>query len=675
MNSKSILGAALVGVGIAGAANAAEILVTGDISTSTTWTANNTYNLQTQIYVVSGATLTIEAGTVIASDTNVGGSLAVSRGAQIIANGTQSNPIIFTSKADVATWVGGDPKTGTWRVAANEWGNITICGNGYISENANGAAIPNTSAPSASNYGLMEGLVEAFPGDTRVRYGGGNDDDDSGSLRYVSLRFGGRVVALNNELNGLSLGGVGRGTDIDHIEIMNNVDDGIEIWGGTVNLKYFSIWNIGDDSLDIDQGWRGKAQFGLIVQGYSGVASQGSGVGDNCIEVDGAEQSDYQPVTTGAVYNMTVIGQPISGDHGTAWRDNARLQVRNSIFMDLGERLVQIDNVDGDGGQGYGFNGTLSWADTWNTDFNAAPATGNDPIGLPNFYSSQTSGKLAEIKDSVFFRNQNASAYTEATARGAYPGNATNNNVDAGNLVANMPIRSITRGPATPVLALTMVPVIGLDPRPAGAALVSVGQAPNDGFFTPGQYRGAFAPDCFQSWLDTWTASFAFGFTPASNSSATEFCFGDGTGVACPCANSSAVGDEVGCLNSLNVGGKLRIAGCPSIANDTVVLTGSQMPNSSALYFQGTTQQAGGNGVAFGDGKRCAAGAVIRLGTKNNSAGTSQYPVSGDLSVSVRGAITAPGTRTYQCWYRNAANFCTASTFNLSNGLEVVWEL
>ncbi len=675
MNSKSILGAALIGVGIAGAANAAEILVTGDITTSTTWTANNTYNLQTQIYVVSGATLTIEAGTVIASDTNIGGSLAVTRGAQLIANGTAQNPIIFTSKADVATWTGGDPKTGNWRVANNEWGNVTFCGTGYVSENINGAMVPNTSAPSPTNYGLMEGLVEAFPGDTRVRYGGGNDDDDSGTLRYVSLRFGGKVVGLGNELNGLSLGGVGRGTDIDHVEIMNNVDDGIEIWGGTVNLKYVSIWNIGDDSFDIDQGWRGKAQFGLLVQGYSSVAGQGSGVGDNCFEMDGAEQSDYQPVTTGSIYNFTVIGQPIDGDHGTAWRDNARMQIHNSIFMDIGEQVVKFDNVDGDGGQGYGFNGTLSWPATWTTDYNAVPVRPNDPVGLPGFYASQTSGKLAEIKDCVFFRNQFGSAYTEATARGAYPGNGTNNNVDAGNLVANMPIRSLTRGPVTPVLALNMVPVIGLDPRPAGAALVSVGQAPNDGFFTPAQYRGGFAPDCVQSWLDNWTASFAFGFTPANNAMVTEYCFGDGSGAACPCANSSAVGDNVGCLSSLGLGGKLRATGCPSISADTVALQGSQMPNSSALYFQGTTQQAGGSGAVFGDGKRCAAGMVIRLGTKNNSAGASRYPVGADPLVSVRGNITAPGTRTYQCWYRNAANFCTASTFNLTNGLEIAWTL
>ncbi len=671
MISKLLFGTAMVGAGFAGAANAAEILVTTDIATSVTWTANNTYNLQQQVYVLPGATLTIEAGTVIASDTGIGGSIAVTRGAQIIANGTAQLPIIFTSKADVATWVGGNPKTGTARLGVNEWGNLTICGNGYISENA---VVANTPAPSAANYANMEGLTEAFPGDTRVRYGGGNDDDDSGSLRYVSFRYGGRVIGLNNELNGLSLGGVGRGTDINFVEIFNNVDDGIEIWGGTVNLKNFSIWNIGDDSLDVDQGWRGKAQFGLIVQGYSAVASQGSGVGDNAIEIDGAEQSDYQPVTTTSIYNMTVIGQPISGDHGTAWRDNARAQIRNSIFMDLGERLVQLDNIDGDGGQGYGFNGTLSWANTWTTAYNAAPAVPNDPIGLPGFYAAQTSGNLIEVTDSVFYRNLFGTAYTEATARGVLPASGTNNNVDAGSAAIDQPIKSITRGPVTPVGSLTMLPVIGLDPRPAAAALTSIGSAPNDGFFTPASYRGAFATGNVQHWLCDWTATFAYGLTPAADLG-TLYCFGDGTGTACPCANDSAVGDNVGCLSSLNLGGKLRATGCSNISNDTVVLTGTQMPNSSALYFQGTTQQAGGAGGAFGDGKRCAAGSVIRLATKFNSAGASQYPVGADLDVSVRGLVTVPGTRTYQCWYRNAAAFCTASTFNLSNGLEIVWEL
>ena len=654
---------------LAASANAAEILVSADIATSTTWTANNTYNLTTQVYVLPGATLTIEPGTVIAStpSANGSGSLAITKGAQIIANGTKTQPIIMTSTADVATWVNGNQQTGTWRAAANEWGNLTIMGDAYISENATAG---NTATPSASNYALMEGLTAAFPGDTRVNYGGGNDDDDSGSIKYFSIRYGGRVVGLANELNGLSLGGIGRNTEIDYIEIMNNVDDGIEIWGGTVNLKHVAIWNIGDDSLDIDQGYRGKIQFGLIVQGYSLLASQGSGTGDNCIEIDGAEQSDFQPVTTTTLYNFTVIGQPVSGDHGVAYRDNARVQVRNSIFMDLGERLVAIDNVDGDGGLGYGINGTLSWANTWTTAYNNYSAV-NAPANPAAFYTAQTSGFLNEITDTVAFRNLNASAYTEANNRGVFA--AGNNNVlTVGTAAADAPIVSITRGPnVTTSGSLVMQPVIGLDPRPKNAALTSVFSAPADGFFVPAQYRGAFAPT--ESWLSDWSASFAFGFTPNIDVG-TAYCFGDGSGTACPCANAGTAGN--GCANSINPNGaNLRATGVASIVEDTVTLIGAGMPNSSALYFQGTAQAGSGAGTLFGDGLRCAAGSVIRLGTKVNAANTSRYPTAGNLSVSVKGNVTVPGTRNYQVWYRNAAAFCTASTFNLTNGVSISWHL
>jgi hypothetical protein len=411
----------------------------------------------------------------------------------------------MTSKADVATWTGGEPANGTWREAANEWGNLTFMGRGYISEDETNGNVPTCDA---GNVASMEGLLADFPGDTKVLYGGGNDDDDSGSIEYLSIRYGGRNVALNVELNGLSLGGVGRGTDINHVEIMNNVDDGIEIWGGTVNLKYFSIWNIGDDSLDLDQGWRGKAQFGLIVQGYSLNADQGSGVGDNCIEHDGAEDSDWQPVTTTSIYNMTVIGQPLDGDGGTAWRDNARVQHRNSIFMDLGEKLVRFDNLDGDGANGYGHNGTLSWEDTWLTAYNAAPPHANDCP--PGTYPVQTDGFLAEFRDCVFFRNLAPDAYDEAIARGVF--SPWFNNVNAGNDAADLPIKGITRGPLVVRGGKDMLPVIALDPRPAAAALSSAGSAPDDGFYTPAKFRGAFDPSC-PNWLDDWTASDAFGFT------------------------------------------------------------------------------------------------------------------------------------------------------------------
>jgi hypothetical protein len=524
--TKALL-SSMLGAVTLGSANAAEVLVTQDIATSTTWTADNTYNLQAQIYVLPGATLTIEPGTVIAStpSSNGSGSLAITRGAKIMAMGTAENPIIFTSTNDDFT---------TWREAANEWGNITIMGNAYISENATPG---NTPVPSASNVANMEGLVAQFPGDPNVQYGGGDDDDDSGVLNYVSLRYGGRVVGLTNELNGLSLGGIGRGTEISHVEIMNNVDDGIEIWGGTVNLSHFSIWNIGDDSLDIDQGYRGKIQYGFIVQGHSLDASQGSGVGDNAIEVDGAEDSDWQPVTTTTMYNMTVIGQPVDGDGLTAWRDNARVQYRQSIFMDGGEALVRPDGDDGDGAQGYGFNGTLTFAETWQTDASVFSDV-NAPKNPEDFYRTQTDGKLAEIVDSVFFRNLADSAYTEADARGVLAA-ANDNVITPGFDDADAPIVSLVRqvadadGDGLPGVTRggrIMLRVLSVDPRPANDAVTAVRTAPNDGFFCPRDYRGAFGPN--ENWLADWSAADSYGFLaiPSGVLRGTEPC-----DVAAPC--------------------------------------------------------------------------------------------------------------------------------------------
>jgi hypothetical protein len=382
----------------------------------------------------------------------------------------------------------------------------------------------NTKTPTGLNEKQMEGLTADFVGDTKVMYGGDNDNDDSGSISYLSLRYGGKVIGLANELNGLSLGGIGRETDINHVEIMNNVDDGIEIWGGTVCLKYVNIWNIGDDSFDVDEGWRGKAQFGLIVQGYSTDASQGSGVGDNCFEVDGAEDSDAQPVTTASIYNFTVVGQPVAGDGATTWRDNARVQYRNCVFMNIGEELVRFDGDDGDGASGYGYNGTLSWADTWTTDYDysttvAMPNAGSWTPGAFNdpsvMYQTQIDGKLAEISDSVFFANASDGG-DQATAVGVY--NASNNNVtpayDPMNPTVNMPIQAITRGTPVSKGGKTMVPVTFINPCAANDAVTSVNTAPKDGFFVPAQFRGGFSAD--YNWLAGWTAVAAYGMTDVS---------------------------------------------------------------------------------------------------------------------------------------------------------------
>jgi hypothetical protein len=510
------IGTACAAAGTAGAQTFVD--VSSDITTSTTWSPPNIYRLTRQIYVRNRATLTIQAGTIIASTTNVGGSLAVSRESQIFVQGTEKDPVIMTSSADRATWVGGDPKTGSYRagpgqVGCNEWGNLTVMGRAYISTCTPGAV----ATPNANNVAVMEGLVEAFPGDPNVRYGGGLDDDDSGSISYLSIRYGGKVIGLANELNGLSLGGIGRETDIHHLEVMNNVDDGVEIWGGTVNLKYFSVWNVGDDSLDVDQGWRGKAQFGLVVQGYSCVGSQGGGVGDNCLEMDGAENANHQPLTTGCIYNLTVIGQPDGGDSGTEWRDNCRMQIRNSIFMHIGDEVVRFQNTESTPAcvtlTGYGTGGHLDWPTTWTTDHTVFPVP-NAPANPADFYRSQlpyrgNPGKLIELKDSIFFQNNAISglSYTEADNRNVFAAGHDNWREPAVS-----PITSITRSGPENINGVVIRQVTSLDPRPAGEAVTSQQWAPNDGFFCSAHFRGAFAPGC--NWLNNWSAAYAFNLMP-----------------------------------------------------------------------------------------------------------------------------------------------------------------
>jgi hypothetical protein len=161
--------------------------------------------------------------------------------------------------------------------------------------------------------------------------------------------------------------------------------------------------------------------------------------------------------------------------------------------------------------------------------------------------------------------------------------------------------------------------------------------------------------------------------TPCTSNPGALFCAGDGSGAACPCGNNSPQGQGSGCLNSLGTGALLSATGVASVASDTVVLSGTGMPNSSALYFRGTSQLSGGNGIVFGDGLRCVGGTIVRLGVKLNAGGASQYPTTGDASVSVRGGVAPGDIRQYQVWYRNAAPFCMGSTFNMSNGIEITW--
>ena len=495
MKKQLTVAAAVLATGLS--AQASTNVVSGDISTSTVWTSDNVYTLTNQVFVLPGASLKIEAGTKVMSDE---GSLAVTRGAQIFILGTKNNPVIMTSTSDDLV---------TYRASALEWGNLTLMGNALIAATTDGTG---TGQPDGMDDAPMEGLTAAYPGDPNVRYGGNNDDDDSGTIQYCSFRYGGKVLGLGNELNGLSMGGIGRGTDVNHVEIMNNVDDGIETWGGTVNYKYVSIWNIGDDSFDLDQGWRGKAQFGLLVQGYSLDAKQGSGIGDNCMEMDGAEVASAQPVGTSQFYNFTVIGQPgdfnPGGDQGSEWRDGMRAQIRNSIFMDIGGKTFKNAITDGEhGDMGYGINGVPTLQSLFATAYNAYPtnSVGVDPAALyPVFFD----GNQAELKSCVFYNTETASITDPEYGI-----------MDSGNMntiAASLPIQGIDRGATVSLFGdtLDMMPVTNLNPCAANDALTTAMVAPNDGFYTPAPYKGAFSPN--YNWLAGWTAADAYGMTDTS---------------------------------------------------------------------------------------------------------------------------------------------------------------
>ncbi len=247
-----------------------EITVSEDVTEDTTWEAGKEYTLAGRIAVTDGATLTIEAGCIIkgaaGSGTNAT-ALIITQGSKINAVGTAELPIIFTSVADEISYddlVAGDFASPNLDPAYNGlWGGLIILGYAPISVDGD--------ATTAS----IEGIPST---DTDGTYGGTDAADNSGVLQYVSIRHGGANIGDGNEINGLSLGGVGSGTTIDHIEIVGNQDDGIEFFGGSVSLSDVVSWNVGDDGLDTDQGWSGTVDNFIIIT-----------PSDNAFELDGPE--------------------------------------------------------------------------------------------------------------------------------------------------------------------------------------------------------------------------------------------------------------------------------------------------------------------------------------------------------------------------------------------------
>ena len=305
------------------------VTISTEITTNTTWTAGNTYALGGQIYVKNNATLTIEPGVIIASNV-AGAGLFITKGAKLIAEGTVSNPIVFTSS-----------NTPGNRARGN-WGGVILLGKG--SYNSNGG------------FNYIEGIANS----PDTQFGGlttPDDNDNSGSLKYVRIEYAGFTygsAGSNTEINGLTMGAVGRGTKIDYVQVSFANDDSFEWFGGSVNCSHLVAFNGLDDDFDTDNGFSGKVQFCLAIRQPTGADTSGS----NCFESDNNSTSDpVSPYTSGIFSNCTLVGPTyratlpsggtLNANHRRAahLRRNTQLQIWNSIFMDFVDGVVVDGNT------------------------------------------------------------------------------------------------------------------------------------------------------------------------------------------------------------------------------------------------------------------------------------------------------------------------------------------
>ncbi len=281
-----------------------DVQVTANITSNTTWETGKVYILTDRIAVESGATLTIQKGVIIKGQAGTGANataLIIARGAKLMAEGTATEPIIFTSVADEI--VPGEIESPNLDPTLNGlWGGLIICGNAPISADAESVQIEGI--PASDPNGL---------------FGGTDPADNSGSIQYISIRHGGANIGEGNEINGLTLGGVGSGTVIEFVEVVANQDDGIEWFGGTVNVSNAIIWNAGDDAVDTDMSWGGTLDNFIVV-----------GAGGSLFELDGPEgaMEDGHILKNGTCQALTAAAL-------ADLDDNSIVEMNNIYFFDI----------------------------------------------------------------------------------------------------------------------------------------------------------------------------------------------------------------------------------------------------------------------------------------------------------------------------------------------------
>ncbi|HEX6098651.1 MAG TPA: hypothetical protein VF432_20215 [Thermoanaerobaculia bacterium] len=317
--------------------------VSGKIQSNTTWTADKRYILHDYVGVAGPAVLTIEPGTVIYGGDGKA-TLFIQRGAKIMANGTSRRPIIFTSPQRVGNR------------AQKDWGSLVVLGN----------------APINQGTAIMEGLA-SFP---EYTYGGNDPADNSGVLRYVRLEFGGFEIATAQEINGLTLGGVGNGTVVDHIEVLQNKDDAFEFFGGTVNASHLLGVAFADDGLDFDFGYTGSVQFAAMIKRKANDEGDANFLVESDNDGDGSGKT---PVTNPKVYNVTAVREASdTGFYAGRLRRNTGGQWHNIVVAGAKNAPLFIDGGAAQGNAGTGvltFDHSILFGDfaKYPTGVNGAP--------------------------------------------------------------------------------------------------------------------------------------------------------------------------------------------------------------------------------------------------------------------------------------------------------------
>ncbi len=431
----------------------AQVNVTADITSNTIWTANNVYTLDGLIFVDSSYTLTIEPGTLIKGKlqsnitTGDGASaLIVRRGGKIIADGTAQNPIIFTSELD-------DVNNPNDLTASDRelWGGLILLGR------------------ATTNQPTTENQIEGIPNTLNARFGGNDDNDNSGVLRYVSVRHGGFSISgvSGDEINGVTFGAVGKGTTVEHVEVFANFDDGYEWFGGTVEAKYLVAAFCGDDGFDWDMGFRGKGQFWFAVQGTDEAGRGG--------ELDGGDDNETgTPYAIPLLSNVTWIGAGASSvgvggdgnDRALYFRDNSGGKIWNSIVTDFvaSSSVVTVEDL----------------------------ASGEDSR------SRLEAGELV-LQNNIWYGFSKGNTIGSVATQDFVQTHLLSN----GNQIADPQLNGISRTPNG-----------GLDPRPSAGSPANSGfvSPPDAFFFTNVSYLGAFNP-IDGIWTEGWTAVSALGYT------------------------------------------------------------------------------------------------------------------------------------------------------------------